>query len=69
MVDHDSTGPSLQLVGAQFSNFLLGKLSCEFKLCRMSILHKFQQPFPYCHMVRHAGSSPVCIAHADMILT
>jgi len=27
MVDHDSTGPSLEPVGAQFSNFLLRKLS------------------------------------------
>jgi len=32
MVDHDSTGPSLQLVRAQFSNFLVRKLSREFLL-------------------------------------
>jgi len=32
IVDHDGTGPSLQLVGAQFLHFLLRKLSCEFKL-------------------------------------
>jgi len=31
MVDNDSMGPSLQLVRAQFSNFLLRKLSHEFK--------------------------------------
>jgi len=29
MVDRDSMGSSLQLVGAQFSNFLLRKLSSE----------------------------------------
>jgi len=32
MVDGDSMGPGLQLVGARFSNFLLGELSREFKL-------------------------------------
>ena len=49
MVDHDSMGPSLQLVGAQFSNFLLRKLSHEFKLHKMSISHEFQMAiFPYC---------------------
>jgi len=37
MVDYDRTGPSLQLVGARFSNFLLKKLSHEFRLCGMSI--------------------------------
>jgi len=31
MVDHDSMGPSLQLVRARFSNFLLRKLSRKFK--------------------------------------
>jgi len=36
MVDGDSMGPGLQLVRARFSNLLLGKLSREFKLCRMS---------------------------------
>ena len=35
MVDYDSMGPSLQLVGARFLNFLLSKLSCDFKLCRI----------------------------------
>ena len=76
MVDRHSMGSSLQLVRARFSNFFLRELSHEFKLCRMSILHKFQMAifpsFPngwgYSHMVRHAGS-PVCIAHADMTLT
>jgi len=42
MVDSDSIGPGLQLVGARFSNFLLGKLSQEFKLCGMSIFHQIQ---------------------------
>ena len=56
MVDHDSTGPSLQLVGARFSNFLLRKLSCKFKLRRMSILHEFQTAiFPSCLRLRSHG--------------
>jgi len=49
MVDHDSMGPRLQLVGALFSSFLLQKLSHEFILQEMSILHDFQMAiFPYC---------------------
>jgi len=42
MVDVDSMGPDLQHFGARFSNFLLGKLSQEFKLHQMSIFHKIQ---------------------------
>ena len=42
MVGSDSMGPDLQLVGAQFLNLLLGKLSREFKLRRMSIFHETQ---------------------------
>jgi len=46
MVDYDSVGPSLQLALARFLNFLLTKLSRDFKLCGMSILQDFQ-PWPY----------------------
>jgi len=42
MVVGDSMGPRLQLVRARFLNFLLGKLSREFKLRRMSIFHEIQ---------------------------
>ena len=42
MIDDDSMGPRLQLVRARFLNFLLGKLSREFKLRRMSIIHDIQ---------------------------
>jgi len=42
MVDGDSMGPVVQLVGATFSNFLLGKLSREFKLRGMSIFLEIQ---------------------------
>jgi len=38
MNDYDTMGPILQLVGAQFLNFLLSKLSCDFKLLGMSLL-------------------------------
>jgi len=49
MVASDSMEPDLQLVGARFSNFLLGKLSQEFKLRGMSIFHKIQMAiFRYC---------------------
>jgi len=37
-----SMGPDLQPVGAGFLNFLIGKLSREFKLRRLSIFHKIQ---------------------------
>jgi len=42
MVGGDSMGPGLQLVGARFSNFLLRKLSRQFKVPRMSIFHEIQ---------------------------
>jgi len=42
MVDIDSMGPDLQLVGGQFSNFLLGTVSLQFKVHGMSILHDIQ---------------------------
>ena len=49
MVGSDIMGPDLQLVGAQFLNFLLVKLSCEFKLRGMSIFHDIQIAiFRYC---------------------
>ena len=38
----DSMGPGLQLVRARFSNFLVGKVSLEFKLHGMSIFHHIQ---------------------------
>jgi len=55
-----------------FFEFPLRKLLHEFKLCGMSILHEFQMAiFPYCLRLlshgRHAVS-PICTAHADMIL-
>jgi len=42
MVDGDSMGPALQRLSARFFNFLLGKLSREFKLRPMSIFHDIQ---------------------------
>jgi len=42
MVDDDSMGPGLLLVGARYLNFLLRKLSWEFKLRRMSIFRDIQ---------------------------
>jgi len=45
MVGGHSMGPELQLVGARFLNFFLGKagkLPREFKLCPMSIFDEIQ---------------------------
>ena len=42
MVGNHSMGPGLQLIGARFSNFLLEKVSREFKLRRLSIFHEIQ---------------------------
>jgi len=42
MISGRSMGPGLQLVGARFLNFLLGKLSREFKLRPMSIFDEIQ---------------------------
>jgi len=49
MVDVDTMGHGLQLVGARFSNFLLKRLSREFTLRGMSIFHEIQMAiFRYC---------------------
>jgi len=49
LVDYDNMGRSLQLVGAQFLNFFVTKLSHDFKIRGMSILQDFQSAiFPYC---------------------
>ena len=76
MVGGHSMGPGLQLVGARFLNFLLGKLSREFKLRRISIFHEIQMAiFHYCvmqqshhHMVGHAGS-PTRTVYVGVTLT
>jgi len=41
MVDYDNMGPSLQLIRAQFLNFLLSKLSRDFKIRGMWTLQDF----------------------------
>jgi len=72
MVDSDSMGPGLQLVEVRFSNFLLGKLSREFKLPRMSIFHKIQMAI-FCYYVALQSDvgrrATTCIVHADVTLT
>ena len=56
MVDSDSMGPSVQLNGVRLLNFLLGKLSREFKLCGMSIFQKIQMAiFQYCVRLQSHG--------------
>ena len=45
MVGGLSMGPGLQLVGARFLNFHLGKLSREFKLRPISIFDEFKWPY------------------------
>jgi len=75
MVNSDSMGSSLQLVGAQFSNFLLRKLSREFKLRGMSILqlHEFQMViFPsaggYGHVHGRASGTLVVLQVLRMLI-
>jgi len=75
IVDGHSMGPELQLVGARLLNFLLGKLSREFKLRPMSIFLEIQTAiFRYCvmllhsHMVGQTGS-PTYTVYVDMTLT
>jgi len=73
MVDGDSMGAGLQLVGARFLNFFLGKPSWEFKLCRISIFHEirvaiFWYSWCYSHMVGHA-CSPTRTVYVGVTLT
>ena len=72
-VDSHSTGPGLQLVGARFLNFLLGKLSRLAKLRPTSIFHKIKKPYfgtawCYSHTVGQAGSLK-CTVYLDVTLT
>jgi len=73
-VDIDSMGPGLQLLGGQLLNFLLGKVSLEFKLHGMSIFHDIQMAiyfgtgWRYSRMVAYAGS-PTYTSYVDMTLT
>jgi len=65
-------GPGLQLVGARFTNFLLGKLSQEFKFAECRYFTKFKWPYfdsasRYSQIVGYAGST-TGIVHADVTL-
>ena len=54
----DSMGPGLELVGVRFSNFLLKKLSREFKLRAMSIFREIQMIiFRYCVRLQSHGQA------------
>jgi len=74
MVDIDSMGLALQLVGGRFSNFLLGKVSLQFKLHGMSIFYDIQMAtyfstgWCYSHMVGYTGS-PTYTVYVDVTLT
>ena len=58
MVDGDNMGSGLQVVGVRFSNFLLRKLSREFKVRVMSIFHEIQMViFQYYVRLQSQGSS------------
>jgi len=73
MVISDSMGPGLQLVRARFLNFLLGKISREFKLRRMLIFHEIQTAiFWYCVMLQShawAAGSPTHTVYVDVTLS
>jgi len=74
MADIDSMGPDLRLLGGQFSNFLLGNVSLEFKLHGMSIFHDIQMAtyfgtgWCYSHVVGYSGS-PTYTAYVNVTLT
>ena len=65
--------PGLQPVGSRFQNFLLGKLSSQFKRCQMSIFHKIQMAtFQYCVMLQSHGWAcwyPTCTVYVDVTQT
>ena len=54
-VDYDSMGPSLQLIGARFLNFLHSKLSHDFIFHGMSTLQDQRAIFPYCLRLESHG--------------
>ena len=54
MVGGDSMGPDLQLIIARFLNFLVRKLSHEYRLCGMSIFHKIQMTIFRYFMILHS---------------
>ena len=56
MVGGHSMGPGVQLVGARFLNFHLGKLAREFKLRPISIFDEIQMAiFRYCVTIQSRG--------------
>jgi len=73
MDDIDSMGPGLQLVEGRFSNFLLGKVSLEFRLHGMSIFHERKGKEEYLYsafshqgtykVLRHGSHSFTCKQH------
>jgi len=68
MVDSDRMEPAQQLIGVRFLNFLIGKLSQEFKLHGLSMFHEIQMAiFLYC-VALQSGNSLLQV-HADMTLT
>ena len=73
MVDIDSMGPEVQLIGARFSNFLLQKLSREFKLREYRYFTLFKWPYfatAWCnsHIILNSGS-PIRTVYVDVTLT
>jgi len=72
MVGGHSMGPGLQLVGARFSNFLLGKPSRELNFALGPYFMKSKWPHfgtasRYSHMVGHADSVRYTV-YVDMTL-
>jgi len=72
-IDGRSMGPCVQLVAVRFSNFLLWKLSHEFKLRGMSIFHEIQIAiFRYCVKLESHGwawwcSCTHCACRYDLV--
>jgi len=73
MVDGDSMGPVLELVGARFCNFLSGSYHASSNVAECRYHTDFKWPHSrtaggYGHTVGHAGC-PIHTAHTDVILT
>jgi len=73
MVDYDNMGPNIQLVRAQLFDFPSQKAITSSNFAECWYYRIFNGPYfriawGYSHVVGYA-SSPICIVHADMILT
>ena len=70
MLDYANMGPTLQLVGSRFLNFLLSNYHVTSNVAECRYYRTFKRPYFHnqSDMVGCAGS-PICIVQADITLT